>query len=77
MGREMMKTFSEGISLEEASVSIGRIGRAIEEKICGDVRVLAMMCIGKWWAVWFSCDFLVLQASAGTRSVLSRVECCT
>ena len=27
-----MKTFSEGVSLEEANVSIGRIGRAIEEE---------------------------------------------
>ncbi len=30
--REMVNTFSEGISLEEASVLIGRIGRAIEEE---------------------------------------------
>ena len=54
---------------------IGRIGRAIKEKICEDVRVLAMMCIGKWRAVWFSRNISVLQASAETRSVLSRVEC--
>ena len=26
---------------------IGRIGRTIKEKICEDLRVLAMMCIGK------------------------------
>ncbi len=32
MRRETVKTFSEGISLEEASVLIGRIGRAIEEE---------------------------------------------
>ena len=28
--RETVKTFAEGVSLEEASVSIGRVGRAIE-----------------------------------------------
>ena len=28
----MVKTFSEGVSLEEASVLIGRISRAIEEE---------------------------------------------
>ena len=31
----------------------------------------------KWRAVWFSHNFPVLQASAETQSVLSRVECCT
>ena len=30
--REMVKTFLEGVSLEEASVSIGCIGQAIEEE---------------------------------------------
>ena len=29
----MVKTFSEGVSLEEASVLIGQIGRAIEKDI--------------------------------------------
>jgi hypothetical protein len=49
----------EGFSLEEASVSIGRIGRAIEEKICEDVRLLAMMCIGKMAGCVVSRNFLV------------------
>jgi hypothetical protein len=31
-GKDGEKNFSEGISLEEANVSIGRIGRAIEKE---------------------------------------------
>jgi hypothetical protein len=54
------KTILEGDSLEEASVSIGRIGQAIRGGSCEDVDTWAMMCIWqKWQDVWFSCVFRI------------------
>ena len=52
------KTFSEGVSWEKASGSIGRIGPAIGGGSCEDVDTWAMMDMcQKWRDVWFSCIF--------------------
>ena len=63
--------FSEGVSLEEASVLIGRIGRAIEEEeLWGQEISLQWCALEKRRGVWFSHVFSIYQAIAemvGTR----------
>jgi hypothetical protein len=54
------KLFLRALAKRKLVFQLVDLVKQSRRKICEDMRVLAMMCIGKWWAVWFSRNFSLL-----------------